>query len=431
MQKPLRSTDPKFGALLEKALRKRQGRAAGVTSVVQEIVQHVRDNGDPALLRYTEQFDGIRLESRELRVSRKEIEIAFASCEREDIAALEFAAGRIEDFHKRQIPREVSFTDQAGLKLATRWTPIQSVGLYVPGGQAVYPSSLLMNAIPARLAGVERLAMVVPCPGGTLSPYLLAAAKIVGVEEIYKVGGAQAIAGLAYGTKTICPVDKIVGPGNAFVAEAKRQVFGIVGIDAIAGPSEILIVADREADPSWIAMDLLSQAEHDKDAVCTLITDDLSFAGAVEQNILDHLTRLERADIARESWEKNGITIVMDDLLESAILINRLAPEHVEVALENPDPLLKRIKNAGAIFIGRYTPEAVGDYVAGPNHVLPTARSARYSSGLSVVDFCKSTNLIECDASSLRAVAEHGITLAKREGLEAHAKSLAIRLADE
>ena len=431
MQKPLRSTDPKFGDLLEKALRKRQRRAAGLNSVVQEIVQHVRDNGDPALLRYTEKFDGISLKSRELRVSSKEIEMAVASCELEDIAALEFAAGRIEDFHKRQIPKEFSFTDQAGLKLATRWTPIQSVGLYVPGGQAIYPSSLLMNAIPARLAGVERLAMVVPCPGGTLSPYLLAAAKIVGVEEIYKVGGAQAIAALAYGTKTICPVDKIVGPGNAFVAEAKRQVFGIVGIDAIAGPSEILIVADREADPSWIAMDLLSQAEHDKDAVCTLITDDISFAGAVEQNILDHLATLERADIARESWEKNGITIVMDDLLESAILINRLAPEHVEVALENPDPLLKKIKNAGAIFIGRYTPEAVGDYVAGPNHVLPTARSARYSSGLSVVDFCKSTNLIECDASSLRAVAEHGITLAKREGLEAHAKSLAIRLVNE
>ncbi len=431
MQKPLRATDPNFEASLEEALKKRQVRAVGVASVVQEILQRVRDHGDPALLQYTEQFDGIRLGPGEVGVSRKEIEIAFASCELEDIAALEFAAGRIEDFHKRQIPSEFSFTDQAGLKLATRWTPIQSVGLYVPGGQAVYPSSLLMNAIPARLAGVERLAMVVPCPTGAVSPYLLAAAKIVGVEEIYKVGGAQAVAALAYGTKTISPVDKIVGPGNAFVAEAKRQVFGIVGIDAIAGPSEILVVADREADPSWIAMDLLSQAEHDKDALCTLITDDIAFAEAVEKNILIHLRNLERADIARESWEKNGISIVVNELLEAAVLINRLAPEHVEVALGNPDPLLKRIKNAGAIFIGRYTPEAVGDYVAGPNHVLPTARSARYSSGLSVVDFCKSTNLIECDALSLQAVAQHGITLAKREGLEAHAQSLAMRLLDE
>jgi len=428
MQKPLRWTDPQFGTLLDEALSKRQRRSVGVAGAVQRILQEVRDNGDPSLLRYTEQYDGIKLEPIELRVSSEEIEKAFSSCESADISALRFAAGRIENFHKRQIPSDFSFTDEAGLKLATRWRPIQSVGLYVPGGQAVYPSSFLMNAIPARLAGVERLAAVVPCPGGSLSPYLLAAAKIVGVEEIYKVGGAQAIAALAYGTETVPPVDKIVGPGNAFVAEAKRQVFGVVGIDAIAGPSEILVVADKETDPSWVAMDLLSQAEHDKDALCTLITNDVSYAGDVERNILDHLKSLERAEIARESWQKNGIVIVVPDLLDAAALINTMAPEHVELALQNPGPLLKSIKNAGAIFVGRYTPEAVGDYVAGPNHVLPTARSARYSSGLSVLDFCKSTNLIECNTHSLRAVAQQGITLAKREGLGAHAKSLAIRL---
>ncbi len=424
-------TDRQFGVLLDAALVKRQQRSVGVESVVQEILEQVRGNGDPSLVRYTEEYDQITLAPGELAVSSEEIESAFLSCEAKDISALEFAASRIEAFHKCQIPSEFSFTDQAGLKLSTRWTPIQSVGLYVPGGQAIYPSSLLMNAIPARLAGVERIAMVSPCPGGSVSPYLLAAAKIAGVDEIYKVGGAQAIAALAYGTQTIRPVDKIVGPGNAFVAEAKRQVFGVVGIDAIAGPSEILLVADKGTDPGWVAIDLLSQAEHDKDALCTLITNDISFAGEVEANILHHLDTLERAEIARESWEQNGITIVFDDLLDSADLINTMAPEHVELALANPGPLAKKIKNAGAIFVGRYTPEAVGDYVAGPNHVLPTARSARYSSGLSVSDFCKSTNLVECDISSLRAVAQQGITLARREGLGAHAKSLAVRLVDE
>jgi len=401
-----------------------------VDVLVREILQQVREQGDQALLEYTARYDGVQFGAHELRVSAEEINLSYDSCETANLNALEFAAARIESFHKHQIPTGFSFTDDSGVMLSTRWSPIQSVGLYVPGGQAVYPSSLLMNAIPARLAGVKRMALVVPCPTGVINPYLLAAAKMSGIDEIYRIGGAQAVAALAYGTETVTPVDKIVGPGNAYVAEAKRQVFGVVGIDAIAGPSEILVVADKETNPVWIAIDLLSQAEHDCDAQCTLITDDVGLAEEVETEIAKCLETLERSKIARTSWQENGMIILVDELQDAPSLINRIAPEHIELAISHPERIIDKIRNAGTIFIGRHTPEAIGDYVAGPNHVLPTAGSSRFASGLSVADFCKSTNLVECDDESLRAIGQPGITLAQLEGLEGHAKSIAIRLSD-
>ena len=430
MKKLLRFSDDQFENLFEKALLQRQTMTLGVDDQVREIIEQVRALGDQALIEYTEKFDGVRFLEKHLMVPEQEIKSCYNSCDKDDLAALEFAAARIEAFHRRQVPTGFSYTDDAGVTLGTRWSPLQSVGIYVPGGQALYPSSLLMNAIPARIAGVGRLVMVVPCPRGDISPYLLAAARISGVEEIYKVGGAQAIAALAYGTGTIAPVDKIVGPGNAFVAAAKRQVFGSVGIDSIAGPSEILVVADGRTKASWIAIDLLSQAEHDADAQCTLITDDLALAKEVENEIEKCLSTLERAQIARSSWKRNGIIILVDRLEDAPGIINRIAPEHVELAVECPENLSDAIHNAGAIFVGSYTPEAIGDYVAGPNHVLPTARSSRFASGLSVLDFCKCTNLIKCDNPSLQIIGPSAITLAKREGLDAHARSIAIRLAD-
>jgi histidinol dehydrogenase len=400
-----------------------------VDSVVAAIIAAVRTQGDAALLDYTTRFDRLTLtNAAELRVPRERIEAARRDCGNEAIAALEFAARRIEDYHRRQMPAGFDYTDEAGVRLGARWTPLASVGLYVPGGTAAYPSSVLMNAVPARVAGVERLAMVVPSPEGALNPLVLAAADIAGVDEIWRIGGAQAIAALAYGTATIRPVDKIVGPGNAYVAAAKRRVFGTVGIDMIAGPSEILVVADGANQPDWIAADLLSQAEHDPAAQSIQITDDAAFADAVERAVESRLDILPRGGIARESWSRNGAVILVARLDDAAPLVDRLAPEHLELAVAEPDALAARIRHAGAIFLGRFTPEAVGDYVAGPSHVLPTSRSARFSSGLGVLDFLKRTSLIGCDAASLAALGPAVVTLAEEEGLDTHALSVSVRL---
>jgi histidinol dehydrogenase len=344
------------------------------------------------------------------------------------MAAFRLAAGRIESFHRKQLPQSLDYTDADGVRLGMLWRPLTSAGLYVPGGTAAYPSSVLMNAIPAKVAGVARLVMVVPTPDGTLNPLVMAAAQLVGIDEVYRIGGAQAVAALAHGTATIASVDKIVGPGNAYVAAAKRRVFGRVGIDMIAGPSEILVVADARNDASWIAADLLSQAEHDISAQAILITDDREFAAAVEEAVRNHLTLLPRASIARQSWEENGAIIVVRGWDEAVALVDRVAPEHLELAVDDPDTLAVRIHHAGAMFLGRYAPEAIGDYIAGPNHVLPTARSARFASGLSVFDFLKRTTLVGCNAVGLAALAPAAIRLAEAEGLDAHALSLSIRL---
>ena len=401
---------------------------ANVGDVVTVILKDVRQNGDAALIAYTEKFDRLTLTAETLRVSAAEVDEALAECASETLDALRLAAERIADYHRRQMPEDLSYTDPTGMRLGYRWTPVAAAGLYVPGGLAAYPSSVLMNALPAKVAGVERLVMVVPSPDGVLNPLVLAAARIAGVDEIYRIGGAQAVGALAYGTATITPVDKIVGPGNAYVAEAKRQVFGIVGIDMIAGPSEILVVADRSNDPAWIAADLLSQAEHDSNAQSILITDDADFAAAVEAAVDTHLKTLPRGEIAGKSWAEFGGVIVTGGLDEVPALVDRIAPEHLELATDNAEDLAAAIRNAGAIFIGRYTPEAVGDYVAGPNHVLPTSGSARFSSGLGVLDFLKRSSLIGGNADSLAAVGPAAVTLAQAEGLHAHALSVAIRL---
>ncbi len=409
-------------------LNARRDEAADVEGVVREIITDVRARGDEAVIDLTERFDGVTLTPGTLRVPEAEIQAARANCANETLAALEQAAGRIATFHARQLPGDLTFTDEAGAELGHRWTPVSAVGLYVPGGKASYPSSVLMNAIPARIAGVERIVMVVPAPGGALNPLVLAAAEIAGVTEVYRIGGAQAVAALAYGTGTIAPVDKITGPGNAYVAEAKRQVFGVVGIDMIAGPSEILVVADGDNDPDWIAADLLSQAEHDQSAQSILITDDGAFADTVAAAVEAQLQSLPKADIARASWEAHGAIILVAALEDAIPLVDLIAPEHLELAVEDPDALANRIRNAGAIFLGRYTPEAIGDYVAGPNHVLPTGRSARFSSGLSVLDFMKRTSRVRLDRPSIANIGPAAITLAEAEGLDAHARSVAVRL---
>ena len=401
---------------------------AHVGPVVAEILKAVRERGDEAVIAFTEKFDRLKLTAATLKVSAAEVEAAVAACAPDTLAALDLAAGRIADYHRRQLPEGLNYVDSVGLRLGYRWTAVAAAGLYVPGGLAAYPSSVLMNALPAKVAGVPRLVMVVPAPDGVLNPLVLAAARIAGVDEIYRIGGAQAVAALAFGTAAIAPVDKIVGPGNAYVAEAKRQVFGTVGIDMIAGPSEILVVADRFNDPAWIAADLLSQAEHDRAAQAVLITDDAAFAEAVERALEGHLKTLPRADIAGASWRDFGAVVVVGSLDEAPALVDRLAPEHLELATEDAGALAGRIRNAGAIFIGRFTPEAVGDYVAGPNHVLPTSGSARFSSGLGVLDFLKRTSLVGGDAASLAAVGPAAVTLARAEGLDAHALSVAIRL---
>ncbi|MCP4328460.1 MAG: histidinol dehydrogenase [Alphaproteobacteria bacterium] len=406
----------------------RRGVEADVDDAVAEIIADVRTRGDRALIDLTARFDGQNLTPETLRVGAAEIAEAAARCSANARRALAEAAQRITAFHERQVPADDSFVDDAGIRLAARWTPVAAAGIYVPGGTAAYPSSVLMTAIPARVANVPRLVMTVPTPDGELNPLVMAAAEITGVDEIYRIGGAQAIAALAYGTQTVSPVDKIVGPGNAFVAAAKRRVFGVVGIDMVAGPSEILVVADAANDPSWIAIDLLSQAEHDSVAQAILITDDADFANAVADAVAEHLDTLPRAAVAGDSWREHGAIIVVPDVIESGPLIDALAPEHLELAVADPEALAARIRNAGAIFLGRHTPEAIGDYVAGPSHVLPTARSARYASGLGVLDFTKRTTLVQCDARGLAMIGPAAVTLAEAEGLDAHARSVAIRL---
>ena len=430
---PLRLSvaDPGFAAAFDALVEGRRDVEQDVERIVAEIIADVRKRGDAAVLDYTARFDRLTEPALSaLRVDASEIVAARAQCSDDAIAALEQAAARIDSYHRRQIPADYDYIDDNGVRLGARWTSISAVGLYVPGGTAAYPSSVLMNAVPARVAGVERLVMVVPSPDGALNPLVLVAASIAGVSEIWRIGGAQAIAALAYGTQTIAAVDKIVGPGNAYVAAAKKHVFGRVGIDMIAGPSEILVVADRDNDPGWIAADLLSQAEHDADAQSILITDDSAFADAVAHAVDDNLTTLPRADIARTSWDRHGAIIVLDSLDDSPPLIDRLAPEHLELAVDDPDRLSNRVRHAGAIFLGRFAPEAIGDYVAGPSHVLPTSRSARFSSGLGVLDFLKRTSLIGCDADSLSRISGAAETLAREEGLDAHALSLSMRRGD-
>jgi histidinol dehydrogenase len=414
----------KFRALLD---TKREA-AADVDVTVRAIVADVAARGDRALNDYTLKFDKLDLDRVGVRVTAPEIAAAVAACSRETLDALEFSRSRIETYHRRQVPQDDRFTDALGVELGSRWTAIEAVGLYVPGGTAAYPSSVLMNAVPAKVAGVPRIAMVVPAPGGELNPLVLAAAKLAGVDEIFRIGGAQAIAALAYGTATIAPVAKIVGPGNAYVAAAKRVVFGKVGIDMIAGPSEVLIIADKTANSDWLAADLLAQAEHDESAQSILITDDEAIAAATERAIEGQLKGLSRAKIAGASWRDFGAIILVRHLDDALPLIDAIAPEHLEIATADAERLAGRVRNAGAIFIGAHTPEAIGDYVAGSNHVLPTARSARFSSGLGVLDFMKRTSILKCGPEQLRALGGAAIVLGKAEGLDAHARSVAIRL---
>ncbi|HTV28576.1 MAG TPA: histidinol dehydrogenase [Xanthobacteraceae bacterium] len=402
--------------------------AADVEAAVRAIIAEVAGRGDQALKEYTLKFDRLDLDRVGLKVTPEEINAAEKACSREALAALETARDRIEIYHRRQVPKDDRFTDALGVELGSRWTAIEAVGLYVPGGTAAYPSSVLMNAVPAKVAGVPRIAMVVPAPGGELNPLVLAAAKLAGVDEIFRVGGAQAVAALAYGTQSIAPVAKIVGPGNAYVAAAKRLVFGKVGIDMIAGPSEVLIIADKGGNPDWIAADLLAQAEHDTSAQAILITDDASLADATESAIASELAQLSREKVAAASWRDFGAVILVRNLDEALPLVDAIAPEHLEITAADAEGLVGRIRNAGAIFIGAYTPEAIGDYVAGSNHVLPTARSARFSSGLGVLDFMKRTSILKCGPEQLRALSEAAITLGTAEGLDAHARSVAIRL---
>jgi len=402
--------------------------AADVEASVRAIIDDVAARGDRALIELTRKFDRVDLDRTGLKVTAAEIDAAYAQSDRRALDALFLARDRIEAYHRRQKPADDRFTDALGVELGHRWTAIEAVGLYVPGGTAAYPSSVLMNAVPAKVAGVPRLVMVVPTPDGKLVPLVLAAAKLAGVDEIYRVGGAQAVAALAHGTETIKPVAKIVGPGNAYVAAAKRLVFGKVGIDMIAGPSEVLIVADKTGHPDWIAADLLAQAEHDSSAQSILITDDAALADSVEQAVAAQLKTLPRAPVAGASWRDYGAVILVGNLDDAVPLIDAIAPEHLEIESADADRLAGRIRNAGAIFIGAHTPEAIGDYVGGSNHVLPTARSARFSSGLGVLDFMKRTSILRLDADSLRALGPAAIALGQAEGLDAHARSVAVRL---
>ncbi|MEP1964444.1 histidinol dehydrogenase [Tateyamaria sp.] len=416
--------EARFAALLD---AKRED-SPDVDAVVADIIADVRARGDAAVIELTERFDRIALTPETLRITSAEVDAAIAQVSAKDRAALELAATRIGDYHARQMPDDARWTDDAGATLGWRWTPVSAAGLYVPGGLASYPSSVLMNAVPAKVAGVERLAITVPTPDGVLNPLVLLAAKIAGVDEIYRIGGAQAIAALAYGTDTIAPVDKITGPGNAFVAAAKRRVFGKVGIDMIAGPSEILVIADADNDPDWIALDLLSQAEHDESAQSLLITTDADFGRAVAAAVDKRLETLERRAIAGASWRDFGAVITVPSLEVAAQLSDRIAPEHLELCVADPNGLSEQIVHAGAIFLGQWTPEAIGDYIGGPNHVLPTARSARFSSGLSVMDFVKRTTLAQMTPEALRAIGPSAERLAASESLEAHGLSVTARL---
>jgi histidinol dehydrogenase len=416
--------DDDFSSLLA---QKRET-AAEVNDTVAAILAEVRAHGDAALVQYTARLDGLKIEPDDLAISAGEIDAAVGSVDGKTLDALTLARDRIRDHHQRQLPRGERYEDGLGVELGHRWTAIDSVGLYVPGGTASYPSSVLMNAVPAMVAGVPRIAMAVPAPGGAINPLVLAAARLAGIDEIYRIGGAQAVAALAYGTQTIRPVAKIVGPGNAYVAAAKRQVFGHVGIDMIAGPSEVLIVADDTNDPAWIAADLLAQAEHDENAQSVLITDSSEFAEAVAAAVESQLETLPRADTAAASWRDYGAIITVPDLFSAAPLVDAMAPEHLQIATEDADAFFASIRNAGAVFLGRYTPEAIGDYVAGTNHVLPTARAARYASGLNVLDFFKRTSILRLGPEQLAELGPHAIALARAEGLDAHGRSVAIRM---
>jgi histidinol dehydrogenase len=427
---PLRldTRNPDFKASFDALLMMKREAAEDVDRAVQTIIADVIAKGDAALFAYSQKFDRVDLEKQGLRVSPDEIGAALENCSPESLEALRFAHARIVAFHERQLPQDERYTDALGVELGWRWLPIESAGLYVPGGTASYPSSVLMNAAPAKVAGVRRLVMTVPAPDGQLNPLILAAAKLAGVDEIYRVGGAQAVAALAYGTETIVPVAKIAGPGNAYVAAAKRRVFGVVGIDMIAGPSEVLIIADSSANPRWVAADLLAQAEHDAAAQPILITNDAAFADAVEAEVARQLQSIPRNAIASASWHDFGAIILIGAIEESVGLADRIAPEHLEIMTEDAETLAQNIHNAGAIFIGPYTPEAIGDYVAGTNHVLPTARSARFSSGLSVLDFMKRTSILKCSAGSLAPLSKAAIALGQAEGLDGHARSVALRV---
>ncbi len=424
----LSSTDADFDARFAALLSMKREEAEDVDQAVAAIIADVRARGDAALLELTARFDRMEITAERLAFSESEIAAEIAKVSAEDRAALELAAGRIRAYHARQVPEDASWTDASGATLGWRWTPVSAAGLYVPGGLASYPSSVLMNAIPAKVAGVERLVVTCPTPGGVVNPLVLLAAKIAGVDTVYRVGGAQAVAALAYGTATIAAVDKITGPGNAYVAAAKRRVFGRVGIDMIAGPSEVLVIADGDNDADWVALDLLSQAEHDESAQAILITTDADFGMAVAAAVEARLETLERRAIAGASWRDNGAVIVVRDLDEAAVLANRIAPEHLEIMVADPEGLAAKIPHAGAIFLGAWTPEAIGDYVGGPNHVLPTARSARFSSGLNVLDFMKRTTMARMTPEALRAIGPSAERLAVSESLQAHGLSVRARL---
>ncbi len=428
MARTLTATEPGFEAEFELFLASKREASVDVGDAVREIIETVRRDGDAALVAYTSRFDKADLETLGIAVSADQVAAARAVVDPGTMDALILARDRIRSHHERQMPKDDRYVDAVGVELGSRWTAVEAVGLYVPGGTASYPSSVLMNAVPAKVAGVERIVMVVPAPGGEINPLVLAAADLAGVSEIYRVGGAQAVAALAYGTETIAPVAKIVGPGNAYVAAAKRQVFGTVGIDMIAGPSEVLVIADNANDPDWLAADLLAQAEHDSAAQSILITDDAAFGEAVSAAVERQLDLLSRATTARASWQDFGAVIIVDKLADAIPLANRIAAEHVEIAVHDPDALAREIRNAGAIFLGRHTPEVIGDYVGGSNHVLPTARSARFSSGLSVLDFVKRTSILRLGPDQLHQLGPAAIALAEAEGLTAHARSVAIRM---
>lgn len=416
--------EPRFRELLAQARETTET----VDTAVAAIIAAVRARGDAALLDYTARYDRMTLTADRLAIPAAEVDAAIALVPADLIAAVDLAAHRIEAFHRAQLPQDLRMTDADGLTLGMRWLPLDAVGIYVPGGKAAYPSTVLMNAIPARAAGVGRIAMCVPTPDGVLNPLVLAAARRAGVTEIYRVGGAQAVAALAYGTDSIAPVDRIVGPGNAYVAEAKRQVFGHVGIDSIAGPSEVVVLADDANDPRRVAVDLLAQAEHDESAQSILITDNSAFADAVAAAVAAELPTLPRAAIAGASWEAHGAIILVRDWAEATALVNRLAPEHLQLMLRDPDPVFAAVRHAGAVFLGAFCPEAVGDYIAGPNHVLPTGRTARFASGLSVFDFLKRTTWVSADQAGLARIGPAAVALAEAEGLQAHARSIALRL---
>ncbi len=424
----LRQTDPDFEQNFVTLLTGKREVSEDVDRAAREIVERVRREGDAALIDYSRRFDRIDLEKTGIAITEAEIDAAFENAPASTIEALKLAHDRIEKHHARQVPKDDRYTDTLGVELGSRWTAIEAVGLYVPGGTASYPSSVLMNAVPAKVAGVERIVMVVPSPDGILNPLVLVAARLAGVSEIYRVGGAQAVAALAYGTQTIAPVAKIVGPGNAYVAAAKRIVFGTVGIDMIAGPSEVLVMADKDNNPDWIAADILAQAEHDTAAQSIMMTDDATFAQSVVDAVERQLKTLPRVDTAAASWRDFGAVILVEDFEAAVPLANRIAAEHLEIATADPEALLPKIRNAGSVFIGAYTPEVIGDYVGGCNHVLPTARSARFSSGLSVLDYMKRTSLLKLGPDQLRALGPAAIDIARAEGLDAHAQSVAIRL---